>query len=91
LCIGGGTKEVNNEGNVLLLEGLCVSYTGNDNDLDALIDWVFLKLEENKIDSNYITSRALMSTKNDCVNRINMKIINKFQGNERVYYSFEAE
>jgi ATP-dependent DNA helicase PIF1 len=50
---------------------------------------VFPKLDENKTDSNYITSRAILSTKNDCVDRINMKMINKFQGEERVYHSFD--
>jgi ATP-dependent DNA helicase PIF1 len=64
-------------------------YTGDDKDLDALIEWVFPKLDENKTDSNYITSRTILSTKNDCVDRINMKMINKFQCDERVYRSFD--
>jgi ATP-dependent DNA helicase PIF1 len=89
LRISGGTDEVNNEGEVLLPEGLCIPYTSDDNDFDALIEWVFPKLDENKADSNYITSRAILSTKNDCVDRINMKMINKFQGDERVYRSFD--
>jgi ATP-dependent DNA helicase PIF1 len=89
LCINGVTNEVNNAGEVLLPEGLCIPYTGDDKDLDALIEWVFQKLDENKADSNYITSRAILSTKNDSVDRINMKVINKFQGNERVYHSFD--
>jgi ATP-dependent DNA helicase PIF1 len=50
---------------------------------------VFPKLNKNKADSNYITSRTIMSTKNDCVDRINMKMINKFEGDERVYRSFD--
>jgi ATP-dependent DNA helicase PIF1 len=89
LHIGGGTEEVNDEGEVLLLESLCIAYTGDDMDLDSLIDWVFLKLDDNKADSNYITSRAILSTENDCVDRINMKMIHKFQGDERVYSSFD--
>jgi hypothetical protein len=59
-------------------ESLCIPYTGDDKDLGSLIDWVFLKLDDNKVDSNYITSRAILSTKKDCVDRINMKMINKF-------------
>jgi ATP-dependent DNA helicase PIF1 len=89
LRISGGTEEVNNDGEVLLLEGLCIPYTGDDKDLDALIDWVFPKLNENKTDSNYITLRAILSTKNDCVDRINMSMIKKFQGEERVCHSFD--
>jgi ATP-dependent DNA helicase PIF1 len=89
LHIGGGTEEVNDEDEVLLPGSLCIPYTGDDKDLDALIDWVFLKLDKNKADSNYITSRAILSTKNGCVDRINMKMINKFYGDERVYRSFD--
>jgi ATP-dependent DNA helicase PIF1 len=89
LRIGGGTEEVNDEGEVLLPGSLCIPYTGDDKDLNALIDWVFPKLGKNKADSNYITSRAILSTKNDCVDRINMKMINKFQGDEKVYSSFD--
>jgi ATP-dependent DNA helicase PIF1 len=58
-------------------------------DFDASIDWVFPKLNENKSNLNYITSSAILSTKNDYVDRINIKIINKFQGDERVYRSFD--
>jgi ATP-dependent DNA helicase PIF1 len=89
LHIGGGTKVVNSEGEVLLPEDLCIPYTGDGKDLDALIDWVYPKLDENKIDSNYITSRAILTTKNDCVDMINIKMINKFQGYEKVYRSFD--
>jgi ATP-dependent DNA helicase PIF1 len=89
LRIGGGIEEVNDKDEVLLSESLCITYTGDDKDIDSLIDWMFLKLDDNKADSNYITSRAILSTKNDCVDRINMKMINKFQGDERVYRSFD--
>jgi ATP-dependent DNA helicase PIF1 len=89
LCIGCGTEEVNDESEVLLLESLCIPYTGDDKDLDSLIDWVFLNLDDNKADSNYITSRAILSSKNDGVDRINMKMINKFQGDKRIYHSFD--
>jgi ATP-dependent DNA helicase PIF1 len=50
---------------------------------------VYPKLDENKADSNYITSRAILTTKSDCVDRINIKMINKFQGYEKVYRSFD--
>jgi ATP-dependent DNA helicase PIF1 len=89
LRVTGGTEEVNDEGEVLLPESLRIPYTGDEKDLDSLIDWVFSKLDDNKADSNYITSWAILSTKNDCVDRINMKMINKFQGDERVYCSFD--
>jgi ATP-dependent DNA helicase PIF1 len=42
LRIGDGSEKVNNEGDVKLPKELCVSYTGQDHDLDALIDSRFL-------------------------------------------------
>jgi ATP-dependent DNA helicase PIF1 len=89
LHIGDVTKEVNNEGEVLLPEDICIAYTGNGKDIDALIDWVYPKLDDNKADSNYITSKAILTTKNDCVDMINIKMINKFQGYEKVCRSFD--
>jgi ATP-dependent DNA helicase PIF1 len=38
LHIGGGIKEVNSEDEVMLPKDLCIPYTGDDKDLDALID-----------------------------------------------------
>jgi ATP-dependent DNA helicase PIF1 len=36
----------------------------------------------------YITSKAILSTRNDWVDDINLKMINKFDGWEMVYHSF---
>jgi hypothetical protein len=83
LRIGDGSEKVNNEGDVELPKELCVSYSGQDHDLDALIDFVFPDLEDNKLDSSYITSMVILSTKNNCVDKINMKMISKFNGEER--------
>ncbi|XP_072149540.1 uncharacterized protein [Setaria viridis] len=39
---------------------------------------------------DYITSRAILSTRNDWVDNINMKMIDMFQGGEIVYHSFDS-
>jgi hypothetical protein len=65
LCVGGGTEEVNNDGDVRLPDEVCVPYTGNDRDLDRLIDDIYPKLNENMSNTNYITSRAILTTRND--------------------------
>jgi ATP-dependent DNA helicase PIF1 len=36
----------------------------------------------------YITSKAILSTRNDWVDDINLKMINMFDGWEMVYHSF---
>ena len=58
-----------------------------------LIDWIeciFPKLNENMASKDYITSRAILSTRNERVDMINMKMISSFRGGEMVYHSFDS-
>ncbi|KAL6606919.1 hypothetical protein ACP70R_042572 [Stipagrostis hirtigluma subsp. patula] len=89
LRIGDGTEDVNDDGEVCLPDDICVPCTGDDNDLDRLIDSIFPRLNDNMTDLNYMTSRAILSTCNDWVDMINMRMISRFQGNENVYHSFD--
>nr|XP_051196713.1 uncharacterized protein LOC127310053 [Lolium perenne] len=91
LRIGDGKEEANGDGDIRLPDKICVPCTGKkDTDLDTLIDNVFPSLGANMSDPNYITSRAILSTRNDCVDRINLKMVNRFQGDEMVYRSFDC-
>ena len=42
------------------------------------------------MDKDYITTRAILSTRNDWVDMINIKMIDMFQGGETVYHSFDS-
>ena len=90
LRIGGGTEEVNGDGDVRLPDDICVPYAGDGKDLDRLIECMFPKLNENMASKDYITSRAILSTRNERVDMINMKMISSFQGDEMVYHSFDS-
>ncbi|PWZ14870.1 Vacuolar protein sorting-associated protein 36 [Zea mays] len=90
LRVGGGTKETNIDSDIRLPDNVCVPYSGSDNDLDNLIDFAFPNLNENMSDSTYITSRAILSTWNDWVDMINVKMIDRFQGEHMVYHSFDS-
>ncbi|XP_073359004.1 uncharacterized protein [Aegilops tauschii subsp. strangulata] len=90
LRIGDSKEETNRDGEVRLPDEICVSRTGKDTDLDTLIDNTFPSLDANTSDPDYITSRAILSTRNDCVDRINLKMISRFQGDEMVYHSFDC-
>ncbi|PWZ34005.1 hypothetical protein Zm00014a_020355 [Zea mays] len=90
LRVGGGTEVTNSDGDIRLPDEVCVPYSGSDNDLDNLIDFVFPNLNENMSDSTYITSRAILSTRNDWVDMINAKMIDRFQGEHMVYHSFDS-
>jgi hypothetical protein len=88
--VGGGTEDTNSDGDIRLPDNVCVPYSGSDNDLDNLIDFAFPNLNENMSDSTYITSRVIPSTRNDWVDMINVKMIDRFQGEHMVYHSFDS-
>ena len=79
LRIGGGTEEVNEDGNVRIPDEICVPYSGDaKKDLHTLINIIFLDLDANMADKDYITTRAILSTRNDWVDMINIKMIDMF-------------
>jgi ATP-dependent DNA helicase PIF1 len=90
LHIGGGTEEVNSDGEVKLPDEICFLYTGKASDLDTLINSILLNLNENMLNKDYITSRAILSTTNHRVDKIDIKMIGTFQGGEMEYHSFDA-
>uniref|UniRef100_A0A8I6YHM7 ATP-dependent DNA helicase n=1 Tax=Hordeum vulgare subsp. vulgare TaxID=112509 RepID=A0A8I6YHM7_HORVV len=90
LRVGNGTEEADDQGNIQLLEDICVPSTCEMNDIEKLIDHVFLGLEENMSDRNYMTCRAILSTTNDIVDKINIRMIDSFKGEEVIYHSFDS-
>ena len=89
LRVGNGTEETDEEGNIRLPEDICVPPTGDGADLEKLIDHVFPALDDNMADPNYMTSRAILSTKNDNIDKVNTRMIERFQGEEKIYHSFD--
>ncbi|WVZ58841.1 hypothetical protein U9M48_009067 [Paspalum notatum var. saurae] len=89
LRVGNGTEEDDGDGYIRLLDEICVPYTRNDTDLHRLIEDMFPMLDDNMTNPDYMTSRAILSTRNDCVDRINMQMIHRFRGEEMVYHSFD--
>jgi ATP-dependent DNA helicase PIF1 len=84
LCIDGGTEEVIGDCDVHLPDDICVPYTGDGKDLDRLIECIFPRLNENMASKDYITLRAILSTRNELVDIINMEMISSFRGDEMV-------
>jgi len=79
LRIGGGTEEVNGDGNIRILDEICIPYSVDvEKDLHSLIDIIFPNLNANMADKDYIITRAILSTSNDWVDMINMKMIDMF-------------
>jgi hypothetical protein len=47
LHIGGGSEEANGDGEIHLPNNICIPQTGDDTDLDMLIDFIFPALNAN--------------------------------------------
>jgi hypothetical protein len=60
LRIGNGIEETCNDDNVRLPDEICIPYTGEDDDVDRLIEEIFPSLETNMHNRDYITSRAIL-------------------------------
>jgi hypothetical protein len=90
LRIGGGSEEVNGDGEIRLPDDICIPQTGEDSDLDTLIDCIFPALNANMSNKSYIISREKLSQRNDWIDMINIKMISHFQGDEMVYRSFDC-
>jgi ATP-dependent DNA helicase PIF1 len=79
LRIGGGMEEVKGDGDVRIPDEICVPYSGDaKKDLHTLIDTIFAYLKANMADKDYIITRVILSTHNDWVDMINMKMIDMF-------------
>ena len=65
LRIEGGSEEANGDGEIHLPDDICIPKTGEDSDLDTLIDCIFLALNANMSNKSYITSRAILSPRNN--------------------------
>ncbi|XP_035832993.1 ATP-dependent DNA helicase PIF1-like [Helianthus annuus] len=92
LRVGDGTEE-QIEGNYIRIpDDMTIQCNNKENAIKELIHAIFPSIEDNVYSSDYIISRAILSTKNDSVDEINNQMIEIFQGEEKVYYSFdEAE
>lgn len=89
LGIGNGTKQLMDEDYVQLPDEICVPYTVMESDIENLLQLIFPMLDDNTSNPNYITSRAILSTRNEYVDKINMQLIERFPGDEVIFHSFD--
>jgi ATP-dependent DNA helicase PIF1 len=89
LRVGDGVEETFDGSFIRIPDDMVIPYTDKATSLKALIDAIFPSFQTNRLNSDYIISRAILSTKNDHVDEINDYLIDRFDGEERVYYSFD--
>jgi ATP-dependent DNA helicase PIF1 len=90
LRIGNGTEETIGDDYVRLPDDIVIGYTDTEVAINKLIQDVFPSLEEHATSAAYMSSRAILSTKNEHVDRLNAMMIERFPGEEKVYHSFDT-
>jgi ATP-dependent DNA helicase PIF1 len=90
LRIGDGSEPTTNETFIRIPDQMNIPYTSKTASLDMLITAVFPNLGANIYSSEYITSRAILTTRNEHVDEINNQILDNFAGHENIYHSFDS-
>ena len=67
-----------------------IGYTEDEKAINTLIEDVFPSLHANARSREYMSTRAILSTKNDHVDDLNDKMISRFPGSEKLYHSFDS-
>ncbi|XP_076913980.1 uncharacterized protein LOC143572816 [Bidens hawaiensis] len=91
LRVGGGTEEAIECNFIRIPDDMTISFTTKENSIKELFNAILPLIENNVCTSNYIASRAISSTRNESVDEINDQMLDNFQGDEHVYYSYEVE
>nr|XP_051197041.1 uncharacterized protein LOC127310402 [Lolium perenne] len=84
LRIGNGTEETIGGDYVRLPDDIVIPYTSTEEPVNKLIEDVFPSLHENAASGSYMSSRAILSTKNEHVDNLNTKMIERFPGKEKI-------
>nr|XP_043615266.1 uncharacterized protein LOC122587219 [Erigeron canadensis] len=94
LRVSDGEEEVIDDSFICIPDEMTIPYSAESEtrSKEDLISAIFPSIEVNGSSSEYIVSRAILSTKNENVDEINDELIDRFCGQEQIYYSFdEAE
>ncbi|XP_060184048.1 uncharacterized protein LOC132613812 [Lycium barbarum] len=78
LRIGHGREEVNEHDKIEVPKSFLIPFTNEKESLDILFKTVYPNLEMLMSDTSSVTSRVILTTKNDFVNEINQMFIDKF-------------
>jgi len=67
-----------------------IGYDNTEVAVNKVIQDVFPSLEDHATSGSYMSSRAMLLTKNEHVDRLNAMMIERFPGEEKVYHSFDT-
>ncbi|XP_076902514.1 uncharacterized protein LOC143557290 [Bidens hawaiensis] len=89
LRVGDGTEESINDNFIRIPDDMTIPFTSKENSTKELFKAIFPSIENSVCTLDYIASREILSTRNESVDEINDQMIDNFQGEEMVYYSFD--
>ncbi len=80
LRIGNETENTIRDDYVRLPDEIGIGYADIEDSVNTLIEYVFPSLndERNTTSAEYMITRAILSTKNDFVDKLNTKMIDRF-------------
>lgn len=90
LRIGNGNEPFLFDDNVQIPANMLIHFDNDVDSLNRLIDTVYPGLRTFKEDPHSLVSRAILTTKNDCVQELNDFLIEQFPGDLKEYVSFNA-
>jgi ATP-dependent DNA helicase PIF1 len=88
LRIDNGTEDTFNGYYVRLPKDIVIEYK-DENSIDHLIDCVFPDLDSNVYSTQYMCEHGILCTRNDYVDEINARMIDRFPCKAMVSYSFD--
>ncbi|XP_056685561.1 uncharacterized protein [Spinacia oleracea] len=89
LSVGNGNEPTISDQMIRLPTAMIIP-TVADSSIEALIDQIFPSLSEHVGDGNFIVERAIITPLNEDADRINNKVVEKFLGEGKTYYSFDS-
>ncbi|KAJ3705565.1 hypothetical protein LUZ61_009270 [Rhynchospora tenuis] len=90
LNVGDGTEPSIGNDFIRIPDEMIIPYTTEEESIDELIETVFPSLNENGHRTDYVASRAILSTKNEYVDRLNEHMIETYPGEELIYHSVDT-
>ena len=75
---------------VRLPEDIVIAYTEDEEPVNKLIEDFSPSLQTNAMSREYMSTRAILSTKHGHVDDLNDQMSSRFPGEETVYHSFES-
>lgn len=89
LRVGNGIEMVDQLDQIEIPRSMLLESKDRPSSIQDLIDFVFPDLNEYANNAITMTSSAILTPKNNCVDEINDTLMSRFPGDEKVYYSID--